>query len=57
MNIAYHHEIKVLFFPFNQSLGRRPRRNRRSPVLRAAFQETTLSPANLVYPLFIHEGQ
>ncbi|XP_057549080.1 delta-aminolevulinic acid dehydratase, chloroplastic [Amaranthus tricolor] len=39
------------------SLGRRPRRNRRSPVLRAAFQETTLSPANLVYPLFIHEGE
>ncbi|KMT19682.1 hypothetical protein BVRB_1g007390 [Beta vulgaris subsp. vulgaris] len=39
------------------SLGRRPRRNRRSPVFRAAFQETNLSPANLVYPLFIHEGE
>ncbi|KAI3464523.1 hypothetical protein Pfo_021186 [Paulownia fortunei] len=38
-------------------LSRRPRRNRRSPALRAAFQETTLSPSNLVYPLFIHEGE
>ncbi|XP_040998259.1 delta-aminolevulinic acid dehydratase, chloroplastic-like [Juglans microcarpa x Juglans regia] len=38
-------------------LNRRPRRNRKSPVLRAAFQETQLSPANLVYPLFIHEGE
>ncbi|GER49180.1 delta-aminolevulinic acid dehydratase [Striga asiatica] len=38
-------------------LNRRPRRNRRSPVLRAAFQETNLSPSNLVYPLFIHEGE
>ncbi|RZC69938.1 hypothetical protein C5167_033073 [Papaver somniferum] len=28
-----------------------------SPVLRASFQETHLSPANFVYPLFIHEGQ
>ncbi|KAF1871216.1 hypothetical protein Lal_00020008 [Lupinus albus] len=38
-------------------LPRRPRRNRRSPVLREAFQETSLSPANFVYPLFIHEGE
>ncbi|KAL0438105.1 UNVERIFIED_CONTAM: Delta-aminolevulinic acid dehydratase 1, chloroplastic [Sesamum latifolium] len=38
-------------------ISRRPRRNRRTPALRAAFQETTLSPANLVYPLFIHEGE
>ncbi|KAM0976486.1 hypothetical protein FF1_019459 [Malus domestica] len=38
-------------------ISRRPRRNRRSPSLRAAFQETSLSPANFVYPLFIHEGQ
>ncbi|XP_042040653.1 delta-aminolevulinic acid dehydratase 1, chloroplastic-like isoform X1 [Salvia splendens] len=36
-------------------LSKRPRRNRRSP--RAAFQETSISPANLVYPLFIHEGE
>ncbi|EPS73981.1 delta-aminolevulinic acid dehydratase, partial [Genlisea aurea] len=38
-------------------LNRRPRRNRRTPALRAAFQETNISPANLVYPLFIHEGE
>ena len=39
-----------------QPLNRRPRRNRKSPALRAAFQETSLTPANFVYPLFIHEG-
>ncbi|XP_077237684.1 aldolase superfamily protein isoform X2 [Tasmannia lanceolata] len=38
-------------------LTRRPRRNRKSPALRASFQETTLSPANFVLPLFIHEGE
>ncbi|CAI0573760.1 unnamed protein product [Linum tenue] len=38
-------------------LSRRPRRTRRSPALRAAFQETSISPANFVYPLFIHEGE
>ncbi|WVZ17997.1 hypothetical protein V8G54_005319, partial [Vigna mungo] len=38
-------------------LHRRPRRNRRSPALRSAFQETSISPANFVYPLFIHEGE
>jgi hypothetical protein len=36
--------------------AKRPRRNRRSPALRAAFQETSITPANLVLPLFIHEG-
>nr|CAA61978.1 porphobilinogen synthase [Physcomitrium patens] len=35
----------------------RPRRNRRSPALRAAFQETTISPANFILPLFVHEGE
>lgn len=39
-----------------QNLHRRPRRNRASPAVRAAFQETDISPANFVYPLFIHEG-
>eukprot|EP01018_Ginkgo_biloba_P007898 Gb_13789 [translate_table: standard] len=38
-------------------LVKRPRRNRRSPSLRAAFQETTITPANLILPLFIHEGE
>ncbi|XP_024389887.1 delta-aminolevulinic acid dehydratase, chloroplastic-like [Physcomitrium patens] len=35
----------------------RPRRNRRSAALRAAFQETTVSPANFILPLFVHEGE
>ncbi|XP_020264421.1 delta-aminolevulinic acid dehydratase, chloroplastic-like isoform X2 [Asparagus officinalis] len=39
------------------SLTRRPRRNRQSAALRASFQETHLTPANLVLPLFIHEGE
>ncbi|XLR26708.1 hypothetical protein S83_054608, partial [Arachis hypogaea] len=26
-------------------------------ALREAFQETTISPANFVYPIFIHEGE
>ncbi|XWS23723.1 hypothetical protein CRYUN_Cryun28dG0039700 [Craigia yunnanensis] len=45
--------------PFIQplQLSRRPRHNRKSPALRASFQETSISPANFVYPLFIHEGQ
>ncbi|XLT01068.1 hypothetical protein HN51_050419, partial [Arachis hypogaea] len=38
-------------------LNRRPRHNRRMPALREAFQETTISPANFVYPIFIHEGE
>ncbi|XP_020253257.1 delta-aminolevulinic acid dehydratase, chloroplastic-like [Asparagus officinalis] len=38
-------------------LTRRPRRNRKSPALRASFQETQITPANLVLPLFIHEGE
>lgn len=38
-------------------LSRRPRRNRKSPALRASFQETYIKPANLVLPLFIHEGE
>ncbi|KAK1273338.1 hypothetical protein QJS04_geneDACA018996 [Acorus gramineus] len=37
--------------------SKRPRRNRKSAVLRASFQETQLSPANFVLPLFIHEGE
>ncbi|KAF3774883.1 Delta-aminolevulinic acid dehydratase [Nymphaea thermarum] len=38
-------------------LTRRPRRNRKSAALRAAFQETTVSPQNFILPLFIHEGE
>eukprot|EP00249_Psilotum_nudum_P028912 c38926_g1_i1 orf=91-1374(-) len=38
-------------------LSRRPRRNRKSATIRAACQETIISPANFVLPLFIHEGE
>lgn len=39
-----------------QDLPSRPRRNRRSPTVRSAFSETSMSPANLILPVFIHEG-
>lgn len=39
------------------AITRRPRRNRKSPIMRSAFQETTISAANFVLPLFIHEGE
>src|SRR5215510_6061221 len=35
----------------------RPRRNRRFPALRALVRETELSPARLILPLFVHEGE
>lgn len=35
----------------------RPRRNRRSPTVRGAFSETSMSPANLILPVFIHDGE
>ncbi|KAE8785681.1 delta-aminolevulinic acid dehydratase, chloroplastic-like [Hordeum vulgare] len=38
-------------------MAKRPRQNRRSPTLRAAFQETSITPANVVLPLFIYEGE
>ncbi len=34
----------------------RPRRLRRTPALRALVRETTLSPAELIYPLFVKFG-
>jgi porphobilinogen synthase len=34
----------------------RPRRNRRSESIRALVRETTLTAADLIYPLFIQEG-
>ncbi len=40
-----------------QDLPSRPRRNRRSPSIRGAISETTISPANLILPLFIHDGE
>ena len=37
-------------------LPSRPRRNRRTPAIRALARETTLAASQLVYPLFVHEG-
>ncbi len=34
----------------------RPRRNRKSPAIRALVGETTVTPADLVQPLFVHAG-
>ena len=34
----------------------RPRRLRRTPALRAMVRETSLSAADFIYPLFVHEG-
>jgi len=35
----------------------RPRRNRKSPVIRKMLEETILLPAHLIYPLFLVEGK
>src|SRR5687768_3645284 len=35
----------------------RPRRLRRSAALRAMVRETTLSPTDFIYPLFVVEGK
>lgn len=35
----------------------RPRRNRRSASIRALVRETTLAAADLIYPLFVQEGE
>lgn len=34
----------------------RPRRNRRTPAIRSLVRETTLTPADFIQPLFLHEG-
>ncbi|HQF55580.1 MAG TPA: porphobilinogen synthase [Fibrobacteria bacterium] len=38
-------------------LPRRPRRNRRNAAIRSMVRETSLSPANLIMPCFVREGQ
>lgn len=35
----------------------RPRRNRKTPAVRGLVREVSLSAADLIYPLFIHEGE
>ncbi|QQL45442.1 porphobilinogen synthase [Sulfuriroseicoccus oceanibius] len=37
------------------NLGHRPRRNRKSPAIRSLVRENSLSPADFVLPLFLHE--
>lgn len=39
------------------SIVRRPRRNRQSAAIRALVQETTLSVDDLIFPMFILDGQ
>jgi porphobilinogen synthase len=39
------------------NLIERPRRLRRTPTIRALVRETTLSPDDFVYPLFVCEGE
>lgn len=34
----------------------RPRRNRKSPAIRGLVRETVLTPSDLIYPLFLHDG-
>lgn len=40
-----------------RSMLSRPRRNRRTPVIRESQTETWLAPCHFVYPLFIHDGE
>eukprot|EP00884_Botryococcus_braunii_P019897 jgi/Botrbrau1/6591/Bobra.0189s0018.1 len=40
-----------------QDILSRPRRNRRSPTIRGAISETFITPANLILPVFIHDGE
>ncbi len=42
---------------FSLNLNRRPRRNRKSAVVRDLVRETELSVRDLVYPVFIMEGE
>ncbi|HBM77361.1 MAG TPA: porphobilinogen synthase, partial [Verrucomicrobiales bacterium] len=39
------------------NLHQRPRRNRKSPAVRAMVRETILTPSDFVYPLFIHDQE
>eukprot|EP00929_Paragymnodinium_shiwhaense_P030043 TRINITY_DN17091_c0_g1_i1.p1 TRINITY_DN17091_c0_g1~~TRINITY_DN17091_c0_g1_i1.p1 ORF type:complete len:447 (-),score=122.89 TRINITY_DN17091_c0_g1_i1:115-1455(-) len=38
-------------------IRKRPRRNRRTPAARKMFTETSLSAANFILPLFVHDGE
>ncbi len=47
----------ALFIDSTSDMLQRPRRNRKSAVIRDMVQETQLTAANLIFPLFIVEGQ
>ena len=40
-----------------ENLVKRPRRNRKSETIRSFVRETSLSVSNLIYPLFVTEGE
>lgn len=48
-------DLQSLNVPLS-NITKRPRRNRKSPAIRALVQETRLHPSNLIAPLFILEG-
>lgn len=54
MAIAQKNEVALETFKID--LSRRPRRNRKSPAIRALVRETRLHPSNFVAPLFIIDG-
>jgi porphobilinogen synthase len=41
----------------NKQMLRRPRRNRKSETIRHLVQETTLSVSDLIFPMFVTEGE
>ncbi|MEM6257378.1 MAG: porphobilinogen synthase [Planctomycetota bacterium] len=42
--------------PHHLDLSSRPRRNRRTAAIRSLVRETTLKPADLIFPLFVQDG-
>ncbi len=51
------HPLDPAFRECTPSLRARPRRLRRLAALRRMVQETVLTPADLIYPLFVRPGQ
>lgn len=43
--------------PVMLDIAVRPRRNRKSAAMRGLMRETSLSAANLIYPMFVQEGE
>lgn len=44
-------------YDFSKDMPIRPRRNRRSPTVREAIREVNITPANLILPVFVHDGE